>query len=436
MIMKQQLVNLTRKIIPKKAVQGVEKIYRRNRLRMLSAKYHHPARDMKVLAITGTNGKTTSISVLNSIIKTSGAKTILSTTAGREVAGKLTSADTCQTVPSTENLQKLFVDAKNHEVNYVLLETTSHALAQYKIPQMDLKVAGMTNLSQDHLDYHHSMQDYADQKLKLFTDFNADFRILNRDDAWYNYFAQKLTTLGLDFVTYGTDAQADFRISKVKIFKQGSDITLKYKGEVLELSTPLAGRFNAYNIVLAASMAKLLGIANNDIVDGVANFKAVKGRLERIENDLGLDVIVDYAHTPDALEKLLEFVKSVSKGKIHIVFGATGMRDKAKRPIMGQVVAKLADRIFVTDDETHGEDASLIRKAILKGIIDVGEEQKVIEIADRGEAIEAAIEVAEPGDSILITGMGHQNQRQIGVNESIAWNDVEETQKILKAKSK
>ncbi len=427
--MKQTLVKATRKILPQKALGKIEQTYRKNRLRILSKKYNYPAQKVKTLAITGTNGKTTSISMLNAIIKASGATTIMTTTAGMEVAGEATDADTCQTVPNTERIQQLYKMAHDQDIDYFLLEVTSHALDQYKIPKLNLKAAGITNLSQEHLDYHGSMEQYADQKLKLFTDYGAENILLNADDQWFDYFKDKINN---NYYSYGTKKDADFQITKVKLFKQGSNITVKFKDEVLELSTPMAGKFNAYNAVLAASMAKSIGIDNQVIIDGLAEFEGVKGRLEWIENDLGIDVMVDYAHTPDGIEKLLEFAKSISKGKVHVLIGSAGKRDIEKRPFMGKAAVKYADRVFVTDEEPRGEDPANIRNDIMRGITDLGKEDQAIDIADRGETIEAMIEVAKPGDMVIVSGLGHQNERELDHDNHIKWSDIEETTKILR----
>ncbi len=427
--MKQKIVKATRKILPKKAVNGLETVYRKNRLRVLSKKYGHPAKKIKTLAITGTNGKTTSLSMLNKIIKEAGYTTILSTTAGVEVNGEYQSADTCQTVPPTEDLQRLYELAVKQNIDYFLLEVTSHALEQHKIPKLDLRAAGFTNLTQEHLDYHKTMKDYADQKIKLFTDFNAQNIILNSDDQWFEYFSEQIDD---QIISYGTAKFADYRISNVKLFKQGSDITLKHKEQKLELSTPMAGRYNAYNAALATAMAKSIGIKDQDVINGLANFEGVKGRLEWLENELGIDVMVDYAHTPDGIEQLLEFAKETTKGKVSIIFGSAGKRDYEKRPLMGQSAAKYADRVFVTDEEPRDEDPKKIRDDIMAGIIELGKEDQAISIADRGEAIRAALEVADEGDLVIVAGLGHQMEREVGDNEHIEWSDIEETKKILR----
>lgn len=427
--MKQQLTKVARQILPKSLLPTLEKSYRKTRQGVLSALYGNPAQQVKVLAITGTNGKTTSTAVLNQILKTAGKTTIMTGTAGQEIAGQPTDEEgSCQTVPSASDLQKLFKIAKEQQIDYFLLETTSHALDQYKLPSMNLQVAGLTNLTQEHLDYHKTMEGYADAKLKLFTDFGAKYSILNADDAWFDYFKSKI---GGKVLSYGTAKTADFRIKKVKLYKKGSEITIKTADDELTVSTPLAGRFNAYNVTLAVAMALMIGIDKEAIIDGVASLESVKGRLEWLDNSLGLDVMVDYAHTPDGIEKLLELAKEITKGKVHIIFGSAGLRDMEKRPFMGQAAAKYADRIFVTDEESRSEPAEDIRRDILRGIEEIGAGDKAIEIADRGEAIEAALQVADPGDMVIVAGLGHQDVREMD-NQEIEWNDIEITTKLLR----
>lgn len=426
--MKKQLVKITRQVLPKGLTGQLETVYRKSRLKLVSTAYGNPAQQVKVLAITGTNGKTTSISVLNEILKVAGKTTVLSTTAGREIAGEHIDGDSCQTVPSTAELQKLFKIAINKQADYLLLETTSHALTQYKLPAMDLEVAGITNLTQEHLDYHKTMENYADAKLKLFTDFGARYKILNADDPWFDYFKQRL---GTEVFSYGTSQQADFRIKKVKLYKKGSEITIAHGDQELMVSTPLAGRFNAYNVTLAVAMAWTIGIDQSAIVEGVANLKAVKGRLEWLDNQLGIDVMVDYAHTPDGIEKLLELAKEITKGKVHLVFGSAGERDLDKLPLMGLASAKYADKIYVTDEENRSEPAENIRAGILRGIEQAGAQDRACDIADRGEAIESALKNADKGDLVIIAGLGHQNYRNMNGVE-FKWNDVDETNKILR----
>lgn len=426
--MKKQLVKLTRQVLPKGLTKHLENTYRKSRLKLISTAYGNPAKQVKVMAITGTNGKTTSISVLNEILKAAGKVTVLSTTAGREIAGEHIDGDGCQTVPTTSELQKLFKLAIETDADYLLLETTSHALTQYKLPAMNLEVAGITNLTQEHLDYHKTMESYADAKLKLFTDFGAKYQILNADDQWFSYFQQKI---GPQALSYGTAKQADFQIKKVKLYKKGSEITISHNCQEITVSTPLAGRFNAYNVTLAVAMALVIGVDSQAIVEGVANLKAIKGRLEWLDNDLGIDVMVDYAHTPDGIEKLLELAKEITKGKVHLVFGSAGERDLDKLPLMGLAAAKYADKIYVTDEENRSEPAENIRAGIMQGIKQAGAQDRAYDIADRGEAIETALKHADKGDLVIVAGLGHQNYRNMNGVE-FEWNDMTETNKILR----
>lgn len=426
--MKKQLVKLTRRVLPKGLTNRLEDTYRKSRLKLVSAAYGNPAKQVKVMAITGTNGKTTSISVLNEILKAAGKVTVLSTTAGREIAGEHIDGDSCQTVPTTAELQKLFKLAIETNADYLLLETTSHALTQHKLPAMNLEVAGITNLTQEHLDYHKTMESYADAKLKLFTDFGAKYHILNADDQWFNYFKQKT---GPQALSYGTAKQADFQLKKVKLYKKGSEITIAHNDQEIMVSTPLAGRFNAYNVTLAVAMALVVGIDSQAIIEGVANLTAVKGRLEWLDNELGIDVMVDYAHTPDGIEKLLELAKEISHGQIHLVFGSAGERDLDKLPLMGMAAAKYADHIYVTDEENRSEPAENIRAGIMQGIQQAGVQDHAHDIADRGEAIETALKKARRGDLVIIAGLGHQNYRNMNGVE-IEWNDIVETNKRLR----
>jgi UDP-N-acetylmuramoyl-L-alanyl-D-glutamate--2,6-diaminopimelate ligase len=198
----------------------------------------------------------------------------------------------------------------------------------------------------------------------------------------------------------------------------------------LELATALPGEFNVYNLTAAAATAYLLGVSVNDIIEGAANLEGVPGRFERVVEGLGYDVIVDYAHTPDALEKLLVAAKSITKNRVILVFGATGDRDKGKRPIMGRIAAEKASRIFLTDEESYNEDPQAIRDEVRGGIEAAGATSKMTEIADRHEAIKKALSIATKGDTILITGMGHEQFRIVN-GKKLPWNDAAVVREIL-----
>ncbi|MDO8336575.1 MAG: UDP-N-acetylmuramoyl-L-alanyl-D-glutamate--2,6-diaminopimelate ligase [Candidatus Saccharibacteria bacterium] len=426
--MKNGVVKVTRKVLPKGAVKRLESKYRKSRVKLVSARYGHPAKDLKVIAITGTNGKTTTANYLNEILKEAGKKTALFSTAVIELDGEKKLNDKNATVPLTSELQKFFRDAKDAGVDYVILEATSHALDQYKLEGVPIEAAVMTNLTQDHLDYHHTMENYAAAKGKLFAS-NPRIAVLNRDDEWFDYF-DDIGTPG-EKMTYGTNKGAETRITDVKLYKKGSEVSLEIDHQTkLKIATSLPGKYNVYNLTAAATLAYLLHIDLNSIREGIANLESIPGRFEIIETKEPYEVVVDYAHTPDALTQLLQAVRQFTKNRVILVFGATGDRDKMKRPIMGEVAVKNADRIVVTDEESYNEDPKTIRKMVLDGISNAKGDAKTEEIADRRDAIAKALSIAKKGDSVVITGMGHEVFR-IVKGEKIPWNDGDAVREIL-----
>lgn len=426
--MKQKLVKGVRKVLPENALRGVEEAYRRGRVQALSARYGFPAKGLKVIAVTGTNGKTTTVCYINEVLKEAGKKTAMFSTAVIEVAGQRQINDLNATVASTERMQQFFRDAKKAEVDYVVLEITSHALHQHKLATVPIEAAVMTNLTQDHLDYHGTMDAYAAAKGILFAS-NPRFIVLNRDDEWFDYFNQ--FPAASQKITYGKHESAESHIEYTKLYKKGSEARIVIDHQTkLELATALPGEFNLYNMTAAASLAYVLGIDLNTIKEGIANLEAVPGRFERIEEGQTYDVVVDYAHTPDALEKLLAAARATTKNRVLLVFGACGDRDKSKRPIMGEIAARGADRIFLTDEESYDEDPTNIRSMIYDGIEAAKGAIKTTEIADRREAITKALSVAKTGDTVLVTGMGHE-QFRIVQGQKLPWNDSQVVREVL-----
>ena len=431
MSIKNNLTKTARKVLPKSALVGLEKSYRKSRAKIISARYGNPARDLSVIAVTGTNGKTTTVNFLNEILKEAGYRTAMFSTANIEIAGEQTVNDTNSTTATVARLQKFFRDAKKADVEFALIEATSHALDQYKFEGVPIEMAIMTNLTQDHLDYHKTMENYAAAKAKLF-EMNPNLVVLNADDEWFDYFNNFATES--QKITYGEGESADVKIEKFKLYKKGSEAKLRIDNNVeLEIATNLPGEFNIYNMTAAAAGAYLLGISLKDIQEGIANLEGVSGRFQYATSDLPFEVVVDYAHTPDALEKLLQTSKKITKNRTILVFGACGDRDREKRPIMGKIAQDLADRIIITDEENYTEDATQIREEIISGISKKNEKlpANIQEIPDRKEAIRKALQIAGKGDIVLITGLGHEVYRVID-GEKTPWNDTEIVQKITK----
>ena len=427
--MKKLLVSAARKVLPMGPVRQLEEGYRRSRVRLVRARYGDPAKDLKVIAATGTNGKTTTLCYLNEILKEAGFKTAMFTTAVIEVAGASKINDTNTTVALTSEMQRFFRDAKRAKVDYTLLEVTSHSLHQHKLDGVKFKAAIMTNLTQDHLDYHKTMEKYAEAKSKLFQ-HEPEFIILNRDDEWFDYFNK--FHAGAQKITYGKNDEAEAKIVHTKLYRKGSEARVVVDHQTtINLATALPGDFNIYNMSAAASTAYLLGLKVDDIIEGVANLEGVPGRFERVETGKDFDVIVDYAHTPDGLEKFLTAAKAITKNRVILVFGACGDRDREKRPVMGEIASKLADRIILTDEESYNEDPNNIRIEIMKGIESAKGDGKTTEVPDRREAIKKGLDAAKKGDMVLITGMGHEKFRIINGKKE-PWNDADVVRELLK----
>ncbi len=430
--MKDALVHGVRNIFPSRLVKGLELTYRKARVQAVSARYGYPAKKLKVIAVTGTNGKTTTVNFINEILKEAGLKTAMFSTAQIEIDGKKKLNSLNATVGSTALMQRFFLSAKRKKVDYVVMEFPSHAIDQHKLDTVPVEVAIMTNLTQDHLDYHGTMENYAAVKAKLFKK-SPSYIVLNSDDEWYDYFNEYQAAIHK--IDYGTSEAAEAKIDDIVLYKKGTEamVTIDHQTK-LTLTTALPGRFNAYNMVAAASACYLLGIDLEHIVEGVANLEGIPGRYERVEVEAPYDIIVDYAHTPDALDKLLQPVGSSESRRKILVFGACGDRDASKRPIMGKIAAENVDRIILTDEESYNEDPAQIRDQIFEGIRDVkGGEAKTTEIPDRRDAIKKALDVAKKGDVVYITGMGHEQFRVIR-GKKIPWNDVEVVKELFTEK--
>ena len=417
---------LARKVISKDKISKTEDFYRLNKAKTANLLYGHPAKKLKVIAVTGTNGKTTTCAFINEVLKAGGYKTAVYTTAFVEVNSKLLPNRTHMTLASAWVVQKFFKQAKKSGAEWVILEVTSHALDQYRILGVPIEIAMVTNLSQDHLDYHGTMENYAAAKAKLITDFNPKYTVLNADDEWFEYFAKYVKT---NLLTIG-QGKATHQIKEANLTPKGAEYKLISAKGVVKLKTALVGEFNIYNSAFGAIVGQILGIKSELISKGVANVALVPGRMEPVEAGQPFLVLVDYAVTPDALEKALVSLKGITKGQVRLVFGATGDRDKLKRPIMGQVAAKWADNIYLTDDETYTEDGNVIRAAVKEGIEQAGGLEKCQEIAERYDAIKAAFRDAKEGDVVILTGIGHEDYRNQG-GKKIPWDERQVAKKLL-----
>ncbi len=424
----KKLKKLARQIIPDSALKQVEKGYRKGRGVLWQARYGFPARGMRVIAVTGTNGKSTTTAYINEILKAAGYKTAVLNTVFYEVAGKRVQNDTHFTIDKQSIVQSFFARAKRADVDFVVLEVTSHALDQDRIIGIPVEVAVVTNLTQDHLDYHGTIENYASAKARLLRSFGAKYAVLNRDDKWYNFFEKRAID---EVFSFGKDKASTMVISEIKLQRNESSAELKTKDKRLKINPKILGEFNVYNAAAAAATGLILGIETKKIEQGIANLTELTGRMEEIDEGQNFRVLIDFAITPDALEKALIALQATTKGKVRIVFGATGDRDKGKRPIMGKAAAKHADFIYLTDDETYTENPEKIRNDVLAGIKEAKGGNKTSVVDDRKEAITRALKEAKKDDAVLITGLGHENSRNIA-GKLVPWSDQRIAAEILR----
>jgi len=388
--------------------------------------YSHPSQKMKVIGITGTKGKTTITYLLEAILKKAGyLPAVIGTVSYR---GPNFSAEAQRTTPEAPDLQRILKEMLDQGATHCLIEVSSHALDMKRVWGISFDVALFTNLSGEHLDYHPSLEDYFAAKKKLFY-LNTKKRtaVVNEDDPWGKRLISELPMMTL---TFGLEPTALVRGEKYKVNNFGIEGQIKYPGGQATITSPLSGKYNLYNILAAFTVALALNVPAQAIQEGIASLHQVPGRFEKIENSLGLQVYVDYAHTDNALKNLLESVRELKPNRIILVFGAGGDRDKFKRERMGEVAGTYADWIFLTSDNPRSEDPMAIIREIEKGVLKTGTKKYSI-VPDRRQAIEKALAFGKKGDYILVAGKGHENC-QILKDRVIPFNDALVIREILK----
>ncbi|MBI3587480.1 MAG: UDP-N-acetylmuramoyl-L-alanyl-D-glutamate--2,6-diaminopimelate ligase [Ignavibacteriales bacterium] len=389
--------------------------------------FEHPSKKMKLVGVTGTNGKTTTSSIIQAILEAAGNKTGLIGTIEYRIGNEVIPAT--HTTPESLELNELLARMVQAGCVSVSMEVSSHALHQSRVYGLEYAAAVFTNLTQDHLDYHGTIEEYFQAKKILFDGLTASsWGIANADDEWGTKILASTTAKKL---TYGVISAADICATDVRLSINGTSFAVQHAGETTMIRSPLVGRFNVYNILAAFSAGVGLGIPKETIQAGIANISSVRGRFERIASPKGWTAIIDYAHTPDALEKCLKAIHDVlprtNRGKIIAVFGAGGDRDKKKRPIMGEVVGRLSDVVIVTSDNPRTEDPQAIMNDVVKG---VPPGVTLLQEVNRRRAIEKAIAQASAGDVVLVAGKGHEDYQVIGT-EKIHFSDREIVEKLL-----
>lgn len=383
-------------------------------------KYGFPGKKLRVIGVTGTNGKTTTSFMIWQMLNHAGYKTGLMTTVAWGVK-KLQPELNHMTTVDAFALNSRITDIKNQGAEFLVLEVTSHALAQFRTLGVPIEVAVFTNLTHDHLDYHKTIANYRAAKGKLFK--KAKFSILNADDPATVYYKKLVKS----FTTYGIK-KGDHRATNIKLNVSG----VSYSLDNLQISTQIPGEFNVYNSMAAALVGEKLGLTNTQIVDGIKSLTSVEGRMNIIDEGQPFTVIVDYAHAPDALEKVFASIKG-HKGKIISVHGGAGRRDPSTRPIRGEILAKNSDIVIITEDDSRDEDPEKIAAGFIKGAEKQGKflDKNLFKELDRAKAIELAIKKAKKGDLVLILGKGHEKTilRADGPHD---FEDIKVVRKILK----
>jgi UDP-N-acetylmuramoyl-L-alanyl-D-glutamate--2,6-diaminopimelate ligase len=406
---------------------------------IFSAKfYNYPDRELNVIGVTGTNGKTTVTYMIDSIFAHVGIDCGVIGTINYRYKDKVIEAP--NTTPQAPDIYRIMREMLNAGVKHIVMEVSSHALSLGRVYGIDFDIAVFTNLSQDHLDFHKTMDSYFEAKSVLFrslgtgTKKNIKFAIINIDDKY----GKKLADMGLNaekkFYSMSDKVKADFKAHNIDISSSGSKFDLLYDGKTAKINIKHFGLHNVYNALAALAATICSGIEFHKVIDGLSNTSQVPGRLERVETgNLGFEVLVDYAHTEDALKNVLQALKKIKHKRIITVFGCGGDRDRTKRPLMGKIAVEMSDFVFVTSDNPRTEDPSLIVLDIESGIKRVYKTNYKV-VVEREEAIKEAVMMADKGDIRLVAVKGHDTYQIIGLDK-IHFSDSETALKYIALKN-
>lgn len=393
-------------------IRKLKNFYHRIGAIFMNVLFLFPGRKLKVIGVTGTDGKTTTVNLIYHILKENGHSASMLTSIGAFVGKKEYETGFHVTTPSSFSLQRLLRKAVRSKSEYFVLEVTSHALDQYRTLGIPFRYGIMTNVTSEHLDYHKTFDNYLKTKEKLLK--IADIAIVNRDDGSYTLFSEsKNQKDNSNWITYG--------------FTESSDVNLEnFNFE----SRTLIGDFNKYNVLAAVACARRLGISDEDIRRAIKTFKMPLGRMDFIYDE-DYAVVIDFAHTPNAFEQILSALRQQTTGRIIHVFGSAGERDHAKRPFMGETSSKHVDILFLTAEDPRSEDVNKIIDEIASGI--KKKDAKVFKLPNRKNAIEAAIETAGKGDLVLITGKSHEKSMTYG-NKELPWDEYKVVENAIKTR--
>ncbi len=403
--------------------------------------YGFPSRKLRVIGVTGTDGKTTTVNMIASVLRTAGFKTAHLSTVDAQIGEKIYDTGLHTTTPSSFLLQKLMRRAVIAGSKYFVLEVTSHALDQHRTWGIRFETAVLTNVSHEHLDYHKDLQSYMAAKARLFQ--NVEYRILNMDDQSFEFFSTLTPTLSRTgrggVLTYGLSKASEVWADNILESLTQTKFTAHFLDEHMLVTLNFPGKFNVYNALAAVAVGRIYNVLPNAMVTGLEKVKGIPGRMEFLtppsfpartpqaggpppQGEGRIPVLVDFAHTPNAIEKLMEFLRPKIAGQIIHVFGSAGERDASKRPLMGEAADRYADIIILTREDNRRENVEDICEEIAKGIKGKKRGEEYYIIADRREAIKKGLELAGQNDLVVITGKGHEQSLNIDGQET-PWDD-------------
>jgi len=397
-------------LVPGQVTVLVTNDTRKAMARMAANFFAHPSRQLRVIGVTGTNGKTTTTHLIQAILQANGARVGIMGTLYAKIG--CVEVNLGHTTPEALEIQEFMHLVRQEKGEYLVMEVSSHALDWGRVDQIDFHSAVFTNLTQDHLDYHLTMERYRDAKLKLFAGLSGStgaFAVINADDPAADAFKAAAAS---KYLTYGIDCPADVRARDIATNLKGTRFTAVYGVISLELNIKMIGRFSVYNSLAAIAFALQEGIAPSTIKTALENVEGVPGRFEQVDCGQDFTVVVDYAHTPDGLENILRTARDIKENRLITVFGCGGDRDKGKRPLMGKIAAQYSDFCIVTSDNPRSEEPEAIIDDIIPGLMAI-ENSHYAKIVDRREAIHQAIHLARKGDLVIIAGKGHETYQLV-----------------------
>lgn len=445
------LRRIVKKIVPKTTFKKIEPLGHLGEAMLVNAKHGFPTRGLKVIGVTGTNGKTSTCFLIHRMLHEAGFKVGLMTTVAYGAGLDIKENMNHSTTPGPGAILRRVKKLREQGVEWLVLEVTSHALAQHRVWGMPFEIAVMTNLTHEHLDYHGTFERYMAAKRKLFEQTNKykglKIGIVNADDRNASTFTSAVKSP----VTYGID-KGDIRAQGVKLSPDGVSYEVHVEGERYNIACNLPGSFNVYNSLAAVSVGRTLGLTKKQIEQGIVSLEGVEGRMTKVDEGQNFSVIIDYAHTPDSFEKLFKDIKPVVKGRLLVLFGSAGRRDEAKRAVQGKLAGKYADEVILTEEDDRDMDGEQILRDIAVGAEQAGKKQgkNLFLVHDRDKAIAFIFERAKKGDTVMLLGKGHEKDilrngpkaaelRHIQQDDTdpqrvkkIAWDEIAQARKALK----